>query len=158
MTPGVGKAAHVHQEGDAVGQQELRELLKGPSRMPNRQDRAPASPRGFFSSHPPANRRGHYAPLSRRPPPPYLKPRYASPGTLLVGEGVLHHLGEVGVSHKLGELPDVPGVGLQEPGAERPPEVVGLYVSLLQAALAHPAVEPSPQGVLRHPLSLLAQE
>ena len=62
------------------------------------------------------------------------------------------------MTHELGKLPNVAGVGLQEPGAEGAPEVVRLYLSLLDAALADPGVEPSPQGVLRHPLALFVEE
>jgi len=62
------------------------------------------------------------------------------------------------VTHQFGELPDVPGVGLQVPRAEGAPEIVGLYVLLLYAALSDPGVEPSPQGVLGEALPLLAQE
>src|SRR5215212_7844949 len=79
-------------------------------------------------------------------------------GSLLVCEGVLHHLGEVGVTHEFRELPDVARVGLQEPCPERAPEVVGLYVLLLYAALPHPGVEPSPEGVLGNPSALLVEE
>src|SRR5215212_980557 len=79
-------------------------------------------------------------------------------GSLLVCEGVLHHLGEVGVTHEFRELPDVARVGLQEPCPERAPEVVGLYVLLLYGALPHPGVEPPPQGVLGNPSALLVEE
>ena len=72
---------------------------------------------------------------------PYSQPRYPGSRPHFVRKGVLHHLGEVGVSHQLRQLPDVPRVGLQEPRAERPPEVVGLYLGLLQAALAHPGFD-----------------
>src|SRR4051794_31508479 len=65
-----------------------------------------------------------------RSPPALLEPGYPGPGALLVREGVLHHLREVGVAHQLRELPDVTRVGLQEPRPERAPEVVGLYVLL----------------------------
>src|SRR5215207_152991 len=93
-----------------------------------------------------------------RSPAALLKPPYPGPGALLVGEGILHHLGEVGVSHQLRQLPDVPRVGLQEPCPERAPQVVGLYILLLYAALPHPGVEPSPQGVLANPSALLVEE
>src|SRR5829696_2531429 len=93
-----------------------------------------------------------------RSPPALLESAYPGPGALLVREGILHHLREVRVAHQLGELPDVAGVGLQEPCPERAPEVVGLYVLLLYAALPHPGVEPSPQSVLANPSALLIEE
>src|SRR5829696_6143385 len=95
--------------------------------------------------------------LGARPRAP-LEPGDPRTGSLLVCEGVIHHLGEVGVTHQLRQLPDVPRVGLQEPRPERAPEVVGLYVLLLYAALPHPGVEPSPQGVLANPSALLIEE
>src|ERR687889_827754 len=75
--------------------------------------------------------------LGVRPRAP-LEPGYPRTGSLLVCEGVLHHLGEVGVTHEFRQLPDVARVGLQEPRAEGAPEVVGLYVLLLYAALPYP--------------------
>src|SRR5215217_1371072 len=89
---------------------------------------------------------------------PSSKLRNPLTSSLLVGESVLHHLGEVRVTHQLRQLPDVPRVGLQEPRPERAPEVVGLYILLLYAALPHPGVEPSPQGVLANPSALLIEE
>jgi hypothetical protein len=91
--------------------------------------------------------------LGVRPRAP-LEPGYPRTGSLLVCEGVLHHLGEVGVTHELRKLPNVSRVGLQEPRPERAPEVVGLYVLLLYAALSDPGVEPPPQGVLGQALPL----
>jgi hypothetical protein len=62
------------------------------------------------------------------------------------------------VAHKLRQLPDVARVGLQEPGSEGAPQIVGLEVSLLDAALPDPPVQPAPQGVLGDPGLLLAEE
>jgi hypothetical protein len=62
------------------------------------------------------------------------------------------------VTHELGKLPNVAGVGLQEPGAEGAPEVVGLYLSLLQAALPDPYVQPVSQGVLGYARAFLGHE
>src|SRR5215212_7411318 len=94
----------------------------------------------------------------RASPPVLLEPGHLGPGALLVREGVLHDLREAGVSHQLRQLPDVTGVGLQEPRPECAPEIVGLYILLLYAALPHPGVESPPQGVLANPSALLVEE
>ena len=47
---------------------------------------------------------------------------------------------------------------LQVPGAERAPEVMGLHVGLLQAALPDPSVQAPPQGALGYTKALLGDE
>ena len=62
------------------------------------------------------------------------------------------------MAHQLGEFPDVPWIRLKKRRPERGPEVIGLYVHLLDATLADPAVDTASQSVIRHALALLVKE
>ena len=62
------------------------------------------------------------------------------------------------MTHELSKLPNVAGVGLQELRPERAPEVVGLYLSLFQAALPDPYVQPVSQGALGYARAFLGHE